>query len=352
MGVKKLGRLIEIYAPKSITEHNYYDYNGTIQSIDASMQLYRYVIAIRTQNGGDILTSNGEFASHIHGVWHKICNVIKHGIQTVWIFDGEPPNIKNNVLRERKKIKNKAENLLLTGSFTELEKPKLMKRTYCVKKEHIDDLQTLCKLCGIPTIQAIGEAETQCAALTKAGKTYGAVTEDWDALPFGTIYMLKDFSSKKKVKQINLNILLKDLDLTLEQFIDICIILGTDYCSGIKGMGPNIVYSEYKTAGNIPNLIKRIKKINDEQISKGNEPLYIIPPDFENKWETVKKYYTDVQVIDPNCSTLDLTWKKPDIEGLERFLCDKFELDRTKTKENIKMIANMYNKYKNTVTIN
>ena len=39
---------------------------------------------------------------------------------------------------------------------------------------------------GLPCIESPGEAEAQCAELCKSGKAFATVTEDMDALTFGT----------------------------------------------------------------------------------------------------------------------------------------------------------------------
>lgn len=40
------------------------------------------------------------------------------------------------------------------------------------------------------------------------------------------------------IKEFHLNKVLEGLELTHEQFIDLCILLGCDYCETIRGIGP------------------------------------------------------------------------------------------------------------------
>lgn len=61
-----------------------------------------------------------------------------------------------------------------------------------------------------------------------------------DSLTYGTPLLIKNliFQQKKtniKIKEIHLEQLLHQLNLTMNQFIDLCILLGCDYCDSIKG---------------------------------------------------------------------------------------------------------------------
>jgi len=336
MGVKKLGNLIKNKAPNCMTNHSLADFDNTIQAFDASIQIYKFVIAIRNNNKGkDILTKYGKLKSHIFGTWHKILTLMDHNILSVWIFDGPPPKIKKCTLNDRKKIKNNAKTKLFNKEYNnEKEKTRLMKKSFIINNNHIKDVQKLLNLIGIPYIQAIGEAEAQCAALNKANKIYGVVTEDWDALPFGSKIMLKNFTNKKQIKKIDLHILLKELDLTHSQFIDICILLGTDYSKSIKGLSPVELYEKYKKAGNIENLLNILRKNN-----------YNIPDNYENNWMKVKKYYSQVKVLDPYDPKINLKWRKPDCKNLLKFLCNEYDFNRIKTKEKIDKLLLLHKQY-------
>jgi 5'-3' exonuclease len=45
---------------------------------------------------------------------------------------------------------------------------------------------------GVPVLEAPGEAEAQCAQLSKEGAVYGVSTEDMDALTFGTARLVRN----------------------------------------------------------------------------------------------------------------------------------------------------------------
>ena len=98
---------------------------------------------------------------------------------------------------------------------------------------------TMLRLMGVPVIQAPCEAEAQCSIMNLKGKVDAVITEDTDCLVFGTQIMIRDLNHKKEpMTEINRQILMNDLGLTDDQFIDMCILCGCDYASKIEGIGP------------------------------------------------------------------------------------------------------------------
>ncbi|CAH8627457.1 unnamed protein product [Heterobilharzia americana] len=156
---------------------------------------------------------------------------------------------------------------------------------------------------GVPFINAPGEAEAQCAALARSGKVYAVGTEDMDALAFGTPVLLRHltFSEARKmaIQEFNLASVLEGLGLTMDQFIDLCILLGCDYVDTIRGIGP--------------------KKALD----------------------LLHKH----QSIDYP-STIELKWNEPDEEGLVEFLCHKHGFNEERIRNGAKKLL----KAKNTTT--
>ncbi len=359
MGVNSLGKLLKGVLGKNsnaIVEKNLNSYNGQVVAIDASLQLYRFVLAIRNSNGGDDMqTINGKLTSHIFGIKCKAIQLLRNGILPIFVFDGIPPSIKRKTLQDRKKVKIKAQNKLQDGQYdSENEKIKLVKRTFFITEQHIKELQHMLDLMGLPYIQAVGEAESQCAALDMIPHVdvNGVVTEDWDALLFGCKKMLRNFSNKGKVSEVNLDAILEELELTHEQFIELCIILGTDYCSSIKGIGPVQAYNTYKKFGNINGFLKHIRDMK----GRGTENMFsrcIIPKEFEEpvlfegtlwkRWEVVKEYYLNAYVKDP--FKIDLNWKQPNIVGFRHFMLVENEFNDSMISRDINILTQLYSGY-------
>jgi flap endonuclease-1 len=138
-----------------------------------------------------------------------------------------------------------------------------------VTPTHVEECKKLLGLMGMPVVQAPagGEAEAQCAELCRAGKVFAVGSEDMDALTFGASVLLRHltFSEARKLPIVEIELpkgacvcphrrggvcalarslahspiertpVLEGLGLTMEQFIDLCILAGCDYCDTIRG---------------------------------------------------------------------------------------------------------------------
>lgn len=70
-------------------------------------------------------------------------------------------------------------------------------------------------------------------------------------------------ANKQPILEIDLNVALCGLDITFEQFVDLCILCGCDYCSSIKGIGPKTALKlirQYKTLEGVVQFVKRDTK--------------------------------------------------------------------------------------------
>lgn len=68
-------------------------YVGRKVAIDASMSLYQFLIAVRTE-GANLTNEEGETTSHIMGFFYRTIRMIGSGIKPVFVFDGKPPQMK------------------------------------------------------------------------------------------------------------------------------------------------------------------------------------------------------------------------------------------------------------------
>merc|ERR1712061_409111 len=102
-----------------------------------------------------------------------------------------------------------------------------------VTKEQNEEAKKLLRLMGVPVIEAPSEAEATCAALCAAGKVYASATEDADCLTFGTKILIRNLmaaeSQKKPILEVKLDRALEQLNISMDQFIDFCILSGCDY---------------------------------------------------------------------------------------------------------------------------
>jgi len=70
-------------------------------------------------------------------------------------------------------------------------------------------------------------------------------------------------ASQSNIQQMNYAKAIQELELTHDEFVDLCILLGCDYCDSIRGIGPKTALKlirEHHTIENILDAIQDIKK--------------------------------------------------------------------------------------------
>ena len=115
-----------------------------------------------------------------------------------------------------------------------------------------------------PTPPPRPQAEAQCAALAKADKVYAAASEDMDTLTFGAPRLVRRMwaseAQKLPVLEFNLPKVLAGMGLTYEQFVDVCILSGCDYCDTIRGIGATTALKQVKAQGSLEAVIASLDK--------------------------------------------------------------------------------------------
>jgi flap endonuclease-1 len=329
MGIKGLTKLLADNAPNSMKENKFESYFGRKIAIDASMSIYQFLIVVG-RTGMETLTNEaGEVTSHLQGMFNRTIRLLEAGIKPVYVFDGQPPDLKKQELAKRYSKREDATKELSTaveeGDKEAIEK--FSKRTVKVTKQHNEDCKRLLRLMGVPVIEAPCEAEAQCAALCKDDKVYAVASEDMDSLTFGAPRFLRhlmDPSSKKiPVMEFEISKVLEELKLSMDQFIDLCILSGCDYCESIKGVGGLTALKLIRQYGCIETILENI-----------NKERYQIPEDWP---------YPESRHLfkEPNVSldVPEIKWTPPDEEGIVNFLVNEngFNKDRvTKAIEKIK----------------
>jgi len=310
MGIHGLTKLIGDFAPSAVKENEIKNYFGRKVAIDASMSIYQFLIAVR-QDGSALTNAEGETTSHLMGMFYRTIRMIENGIKPVYVFDGKPPDMKSGELAKRQEIREKAQKSLEKAEEAEEQAnvEKFQKRLVKVTKQHNDECKTLLKLMGVPYIEAPCEAEAQCAALVRAGKVYAVGTEDMDALTFGATVLLRHltFSEARKmpIKEFYLDRVLRELELTQDQFIDLCILLGCDYCDSIRGIGPKRAMELIKQFKHIEGVVRTL-----------DHKKYPIPEEWP--YVQARKLFKNPEVLDPE--TVEMKWTEPDVEELVKFM--------------------------------
>ena len=270
MGIKGLAKLLSDEAPDCIREVPLSSLQGRKIAVDASMAIYQFLIAVRSggpnQQAAMLTNADGETTSHIQGIFNRTIRFIVEGIRPVYVFDGKPPQFKSHELLKRREKRAKAEEALKAAEEAGDvgEQDKQSKRLVRAGTKENEDCIRLLGLMGVPVIRAPCEAEAQAAALARAGKVYAAATEDMDALTFRTPVQLRKmtFANAKSsdVQQIDYARAIAGLGIDHDQFVDLCILLGCDYCETIRGIGPKTALRLVREHGNIETILRNINR--------------------------------------------------------------------------------------------
>ncbi|MFW9806708.1 MAG: hypothetical protein ACFFFK_08275 [Candidatus Thorarchaeota archaeon] len=101
---------------------------------------------------------------------------------------------------------------------------------------HIKDLS---RAVGIPAVTAPSEAEMFAAAMCRNDLVKTVVSNDVDALLFGSPHVTKQLQiSSNRILRAKLNELEANMELDLELLRDLAILSGCDFHDGLRGIGP------------------------------------------------------------------------------------------------------------------
>ena len=321
MGIKQLSKVIGDNAPRAIAEHPLKNYFGRKIAIDASMSIYQFLIAVRSDTGV-FTNSAGAQTSHLMGMFYRTLRLLENGIKPIYVFDGTPPDLKSAELAKRGEARISAAESLADAKEVGAkgESDKFERRLVKVTPQHVKECQELLNCLGVPWVDAPSEAEAQCAELVRGGLAYGVASEDMDTLTFGAPIMLRNVTvseaKKLPIKEFRLDEVLKGLGITMDKFIDMCILLGCDYCETLKGVGPMRALSLIKQYNCIEDIIDTIE--TDKR-----------PPE-DWKFRQAREMFKHPKVTSAN--QVKLEWSAPDSDKIIELLVNRhgFDIKRVK----------------------
>jgi len=269
MGIRGLMTLIKRESPRSQYTITIEDLKNKRLAIDSSILLYKF--SYGSKRFPDAVVT---------GFINKTIGYLSGGILPVFVFDGKPPDEKERTIEkrrdERRKLYAKVEALekdlndnkdnLTPEEIRRMNEQIIFIRNQIVhvSKEQKDDVVRILGLIGIPIINSPGEAEHTCSALQKTGVCDYTLTDDSDALVFGSTKVIKLTKPSKNniITVFSLKNILNDMSLTLDEFIDMCILCGCDFCESIPKVGPITAFQLIKKHKNIETVLKVNESIN------------------------------------------------------------------------------------------
>jgi flap endonuclease-1 len=301
--------------------------SGKSVAIDAYNALYQFLAIIRQPDGTPLKDSSGKITSHLSGLFYRTANLLEMGIKVAYVFDGVPPTLKEVEIKRRAKVKAEAlvkyEKALKEGK---VEKARSYAQMTSRLKDYMsDDSKRLLTELGVPWIQAPSEGEAQAAYLTRKGDADYCASQDYDSLLFGAKVLVRNvtISGRRKIPRkpvyvevvpeiMKLDEVLKELEITREQLIDVAMLVGTDFNpDGVKGIGPKTALKLIKQHGSLEEAMPELEDA-----------------EFPAEPKRIREIFLNPKVSD----NYKLDWKEPSIDGVVRFLCGErdFSEDRVR----------------------
>jgi DNA excision repair protein ERCC-5 len=212
-----------------------------------------------------------------------------------------------------------------------------------VTQTMITECQHLLTLFGLPYITAPMEAEAQCAELVHLGLVDGIVTDDSDTFLFGGTRVYKNmFNAAKFVECYLATDFQSEFSLTREKMISIAQLLGSDYTTGIPGIGPVTALELLAEFPDLQNFKDWWTGVQDQTIPKEadkDSPFrrrfrrtqatkLFLPPGFPDKRVADAYLHPEVDA-DPE----PFQWGVPDLAALRTFLSSQIGWSWERTDE-------------------
>ncbi|WP_400257503.1 flap endonuclease-1 [Methanomethylophilus alvi] len=274
--------LSDLTEPKSMEME---DLRGKKVAIDTYNIVYQFMSAIRQPDGYPLCDSKGRTTSHLTGILHRTASLIEAGIEPVFVFDGKPHPLKQATLDGRKERREKAEqewkDAVERGDMKTAHTK--AQQTSRMTDEVKESAKELIRYMGLPIVDAPSDGEQEAAYICRRKDVWATASQDFDSLLFGTPVLLrnltmtgrrkvpgKDIYREIKTEVIDSEEFLRNLGISREQLVDMCILMGTDFNTGIKGIGPKKALKLVRDNGDLESVLRKIgEDIPDYQEIRG-----------------------------------------------------------------------------------
>ena len=263
--------------------------------------------------------SEGRVTSHLSGIFFRFSKLVENGIRLCVVFDGKPPQLKMNLLEERRQRKIKAQiewEAAVEAGDRETARTKAQQTTR-LESHMIDDSKKLLDLLGIPWVEAPSEGEAQVASLLEQGMVDYGASQDFDTVLFGASKFIRNLtlSGRRKLPKqqkwvevspeiVDLETSFQKLEINREQLIDVAILMGTDFNPGIDGIGPKrglkLIQEFGKAEGALEKLGKEIDNLDEIRTLFLDHPSVDFTPE----------------------------WRTPNVESTIKYLCNDYSFNK------------------------
>jgi flap endonuclease-1 len=315
MGIKNLMKLLNDKCQSAQGEMPLTQIKNTSVAVDAGFFMFTYFspaqnrvidqtdVLKETPDEGQILTL------FVKNTVYFLSRFFKYGITPIFVFDGTAPpekfqtqksrvGSKDKILADIKSIDQQfadSDELMLSQSeYNKMlkDKRKKMKQVVKIGKNRYQYLRDSLLDLGVPCLTATGEGEQLCAMLARDGLVSAVLSTDTDLLALGCHLVLRKAGMYRKVEGYDekvpcyeyislprvlqgvgsytrtdeegneLKVTDKGLDLTFEQFQDMCIMAGCDFNTNVYRVGVMNCYKLIKKFGSFQQVDWKDKDTN------------------------------------------------------------------------------------------
>lgn len=301
-------------------------FRGLRLGIDISIFTYKYMSPAIDQalNASNLIDDglNEEMITEIFSssIGNFIIKLMNNGIIPVFVFDGKSHPLKDQYAKkdraekrdlaqqELNQVLNDLKNMdpLLRDINMYSKLKKLYKQTYRPKSEHYKFLKKFLKQIGIKYYQAKTEADEVLGYLSRNGIVDVIYSDDSDQYAHGCPYIIrqlnKDYRSDEgqSVTMVCLEDILSNMKMNMDEFRDLCILLGCDYNKNIKGVGmvgSLKAINQYRSVPNLPSKYDKSSLNYPDCLSifsdKGKELVDVVSIDSDDS----NNLYIDFDII-------------------------------------------------------
>ncbi len=295
MGIKGLNALIKKYAPSAIKACDLKDFANKTLSLDAYGFLYAYKIVgnsmpqnyipkmldfckrLRAENIDLIAVMDGKSNSQAQNkpdksAARKVRNnrkisAMKQIAGQKSLLDTAKINHESLISTNNVKDMTSDQQLKLAALASEIESheekiAQVEKQLIVIEEEDIEVMTTIFQAFGFGVGFAEHEGESGAVKLVESGAADYVVSNDSDALCFGDVQVIQNISiaSSHNMKLVDAVKVREEMGFTREEFIDMCILCGSDFSEKLTGLASTGAYTAIKTHRTIEEVIKNCPK--------------------------------------------------------------------------------------------
>ena len=231
MGIRGLGGFIKWKIPGARKAIRWTAHADKTWAVDCSCLLYK---------------ANGAGLSALTVIASLIVRMRRAGITPIFIFDGRTTVAKTDVVEQRRAVRVATHKQMAdlrteieSGDLSVLEVADAEKRCADLQKKapvvtsgEKDALKKFLYAAGVLFVTASGEADDVLAYLCRQGLAQGVVSTDMDMLARGVpLLIVPETTDASVLTEISLGEVLLGLGLRYEQFVNACMLMGSDYSS-------------------------------------------------------------------------------------------------------------------------